>query len=164
MKVKVFMLFLCLLLVASVFAQKQNRVIGEVFGVKKIIDGEDPFASVQVRPVEKPGVLMLTCYVTDEDGAVSQVLKLSENSTIYFYVEYTATWNTNVAFHFILTGPEFLEYETDFFTARHKDYSYVGLYTGNDWKKGVYTLTVIAEQAKSLSGAECVAKCKFRFY
>ena len=164
MKVKVFMLFLCLLLVVSGFAQRQSKVIGERHGVKKITDGEESFASIQVKSEDKPGVLLLSCFVTDKEGFISQCLKLSENSTISFFIDYTATWNSNVRFHFIFTGPEYWEHKSNFYKVKYKDYSYVSLDTDNTWKKGIYTLTVIAEQAKSQSGADCVAKCKFRFY
>ena len=59
-----------------------------------------------------------------------------------------------------------LSYEvvTDWTSADYKDYNLTALQTNNNWLKGTYTLTVIAEQRKARSGAESICTCRVRLY
>jgi hypothetical protein len=164
MKGKIFLLFLSLLLIVSVFAQGQGKVTGESMGIKAVIEDDEPMVYPQVLTGDKPGIQTLTCYTTDEDGQIMQMIKLNQNDTIYWFIEYTAVYNTNVIFHYIWSGPEFFEYETDKYKGVYKNYNYVWVSTNNDWKKGTYTLTVIAENKLAKGGAETVATCRVRLY
>ncbi len=164
MKGKVFLLFLSLLLIVSAFAQDQVKVTGEQCGIKAIIDDGELMVYPQVVQGDKPGTQTLTCYSTDEDLQVMQMIKLSQNNTIYWFIEYTAVYNTNVRFHYIWSGPEYFEYETDTYEGKYQNYYYVYVSTNNNWKKGTYTLTVIAENRSSKSGAETIGTCRVRLY
>jgi hypothetical protein len=164
MKGKILLVFLSLLLIVSAFAQGQDKVTGEQGGIRAIIEDDEPMIYSQVTTGDKPGIQTLTCYATDEDLQVMQMIKLSQNKTIYWYIEYTAVFNTNVVFHYIWSGPEFFMYETDKYTGKYKNYNWVWVSTGNDWKKGTYTLTVIAENKSPKGGAEVVGSCRVRLY
>ncbi|MGB3861412.1 MAG: hypothetical protein WBF32_01275 [Candidatus Aminicenantaceae bacterium] len=165
MKGKAFLLFLCLLLVVSVSAQNQDKVIGVHTGVKAVIEDEDPGVVAQVTDPDKPGAQVLTCYAADEDGAQMQMIQLSANDSIYWVVEYTGVYlSAKASFHFIINGPEFFYYQTDFYDAKYKKYYFTALNTNTDWKKGTYTLTVIAQHNKNRSGAECIGSCIVRLY
>lgn len=165
MKEKAFLLFLCLLLVVSVSAQNQDKVIGVHTEVIKVIEDEDPGLVAQVNDPDKPGAQILTCYAVDEEGVQMQMIKLSENESIFWVVEYTGVYlNAKAKFHFIINGPEFFYYETDLTDVKYKQYYGTALETNNNWKKGTYTLTVIAQHNRTRSGAECVGSCIVRLY
>lgn len=164
MRGKILLVFLSLLLIVSAFAQGQDKITGEQCGIKAIIDDDESMVYPQVLQGDKPGIQTLTCYATDEDGEVMQMIKLSQNDTIYWFVEYTAVYNTNVVFHYIWSGPEYFEWETDRYSAAYKNYYYLWISTNNNWKKGTYTLTIIAENKSAKSGAETIGTCRVRLY
>jgi hypothetical protein len=164
MRGKILLVFLSLLIIVSAFAQDQSKITGEQCGIKAIIDDDEALVYPQVLQGDKPGIQTFTCYSTDEDGQVTQMIKLSQNDTIYWLIEYTAVYNTNVRFHYIWSGPEYYEYETDTYEGQYKNYYYVYVSTNNNWKKGTYTLTVIAENRSSKSGAETIGTCRVRLY
>lgn len=164
MKGKIFLLFLSLLLIVSVFAQGQGKVTGESMGIKAVIEDDELTVAPQILTRDKPGCQTLTSYVTDEDGQIMQVIKLSSNDEIYWFIEYTALFNTDVSFHFIWSGPEYFEYQTDWYDCNYKKYYYVWVSTNNKWEKGVYTLTIIAEHDNVRAGSEAVATCRVRLY
>jgi len=164
MKGRAILLFLCFLLVASVTAQDQNKVIGVHTEVKMVLEDEAPEVFAQVTTGDKPGTQMLACYTVDTEGYQWQMIKLSENEAISWVIEYTAVYNSDVRFHFIINGPEFFQYLTEWTPSKYKNYYATVLETNNDWKKGTYTLTVIAEHDKTRSGAESVGSCRVRLY
>ena len=164
MKGKAILFFLCFLLVVSGSAQYQDKVISIHTEVKAVIEDNQPEMYAQVLKGDKPGVQMMTCYTAGEDGIQWQMIDLSENSEIYWVVEYTAVFNTNVRFHFIISGPEFYQFYTPWYQANYRNYYMTVADTNNNWLKGTYTVTVIAEQAKTFSGAEIISTCRVRFY
>jgi hypothetical protein len=164
MKGKTILLFLCFLLVVSVSAQNQDKVVGIHTEVKAVVEDGQPEIYAQVLKGDKPGVQMLTCYTLDEVGDQWQMIDLAENEDIYWVIEYTAVYDTDVRFYFIMNGPEFYEVQTEWFPAKYKNYYYTALQTNNNWLKGTYTLTVVAEQKKARSGAESVSTCRVRLY
>ncbi len=164
MKGKAILLFLCFLLVASGSAQNQDKVIGVHTEVKAVLEDAQPEVYAQVAGGDKPGVQVMICYTADEDGDQWQMIDLSENSEIYWVVEYTAVFNTDVRFTFIVNGPEYYEVVTDWTPAKYKNYHLTALQTNNNWLKGTYTLTVIAEQEYARSGAESISSCRVRLY
>jgi hypothetical protein len=164
MRGKTLILFLCLFLVASVSAQNQDKVISIRTEAKMQYEGPEPEVYAQVTQGDKPGVQMLTCYTLDAVGDQWQMIKLSENPYIYWVVEHTGVFNTDVRFYFIMNGPEFYEVVTEWTEAKYKNYYQTILETNNNWKKGTYTVTIIAEQQKKRSGAESICTCRVRFY
>jgi hypothetical protein len=92
------------------------------------------------------------------------MIDLAENEYIYWVIEYTAVYDTDVRFYFIMNGPEFYETYTEWTPAKYKNYYVTILETNNNWLKGTYTLTVIAEQAKARSGAESICTCLVRLF
>jgi hypothetical protein len=164
MRGKIVFLFLCFLLVISVSAQYQDKVIGVHTEVKAVFDDGQPDVYAQVSKGDKPGVQMMTCYSADEDGVQWQMIDLSENSEIYWVIEYTAVYNTDIRFHFIMNGPEFYQVYTEWTQARYNNYYVTAVQTNNNWLKGTYTLTVIAEQRKTYSGAESISTCRVKLY
>ena len=164
MKGKAILLFLCFFLVVSVSAQYKDKVIGVHTEVKAVVEDGQPEVYAQVAGGDKPGVQILTCYTADEMGDQWQMIDLSENSEIYWVVEYTAVFNTNVRFTIIVNGPEYYEVVTEWYSAKYKYYHLTALQTNNNWLKGTYTLTVIAEQQKARSGAESIGSCRVRLY
>ncbi|MGD9344803.1 MAG: hypothetical protein PVH84_03005 [Candidatus Aminicenantes bacterium] len=165
MKGKSILLFLCFLLVISASAQNQDKVIGVHHEIKLAMEDENPEMITQVLQRDKPGAQILTCYTADDDGNLMQMIELSDTDTIYWVVEYTGVYyDADASFHFIITGPEFFYYQTDFFEAKYKNYYYAALETNDNWKKGTYTMTVIAELEKNRAGSECVGSCRVRIY
>jgi len=165
MKAKSVVLFLWFLLVLSAEAQNQDKVIGVHHEIKLAMEDKNPEMIAQVTQGDKPGVQILTCYNADEEGSLMQMIKLSENDSIFWIVEYTGVYyDADASFHFIITGPEFFYYPTDFFEAKYKNYYYTALETNNNWKKGTYTMTVIAELEKNRAGSACVGSCRVRLY
>ena len=164
MKNWAFIIFLCIFLVASVSAQYQDKVIGVHTEVKMVIEDEDLEVFAQVTTGDKPGAQMLTCYTLDVEGFQWQMIKLSENATISWVIEYTAVFNSDVRFQFIMNGPEYFQFLTDWTPSKYKYYYFTALETTNEWKKGTYTLTVIAEHDKTRSGAESIGSCRVRLY
>jgi hypothetical protein len=164
MKGKVSLLFLCILLVVSASAQNQDKVIGVHTEVKTIFEGQEPEVYAQVTRGDKPGTQMMACYTMDAEEYQWQMIKLSENESIYWVIEYTAVYNSDVRFHFIMNGPEYFQHSTDWTPSKYKNYYATALETNNNWKKGTYTLTVIAEHENTRSGAESIGMCRVRFY
>ncbi len=164
MRGKILLVFISLLLIVSAFAQDKGKITGEQCGIKAVIEEDEFLVYPQVLTGDKPGIQTLTCYSTDEDLQVMQMIKLNQNDTIYWFIEYTAVYNTDVVFHYIWSGPEFYEYETDKFEGLYKNYYYTWVSTNNNWKKGTYTLMVIAENKSAKGGAETVGTCRVRLY
>ncbi|HUU51502.1 MAG TPA: hypothetical protein VMW92_00625 [Candidatus Heimdallarchaeota archaeon] len=164
MKRMVFLLFLCFLLVTSVSAQQQDKVIGVHTEVKMVIEDEEPEVYAQVTTGDKPGTQMLACYAMDAEEYQWQMIELSENDKIFWVIEYTAVYNSDVRFHFIMNGPEFYQVLTSWTPSKYKTYYKTSLKTTNEWIKGTYTLTVIAEHRNNRSGAEAVGSCRVRLY
>ena len=164
MRGKAIFLFLCFLLVISVSAQNQDKVIGIRTEVKAVLEDGQPEVYAQVAKGDKPGVQILTCYTAGEDGIQWQMIDLSENYIIYWVIEYTAVYNTDVRFHFIINGPEFYQLYTEWTPARYNNYYMTVVETNNNWLRGTYTVTVIAEQRKPFSGAESLGTCRVKLY
>lgn len=165
--------FLMFLLVVPVFVLSQNqaaavhKVKRTTHGTRQVLaDGE--LAGIQAKKGDKARALLLSAtawalFTGETDPFISQVINLAEVDELQFYVDFTAVANTKVKFYFIFTGPEFWSYTDDeWYDAKSNSYDFFGLITTTDWKKGTYTLVVVAEQESLGSGAECVAMCVFR--
>jgi hypothetical protein len=164
---------LMFLLIAPVFiisqteATAQNKVKRTIHGTRKVLE-EGELAGIQAKKGDKARALLLAAtawalFTGDTDPFISQVIDLAEVDELQFYVDFTAVANTKVKFHFIFTGPEFWTYTDDeWYDAKSNSYDFYGLITTTDWKKGTYTLVVVAEPQTLSSGAECVAMCVFR--
>ena len=170
---KTLVLFLMLLLVAPVFLAsqtatvKKGKVIRTEHGTRQILGGEE-LAGIQAKKGDKARAVMLsaTTWATwpgEEDPYISQVVPLAEVEDIQFYADFTAVANTKIKLHFIFTGPEFWYYTDDeWYDAKTNSYDFFGLITNTDWKKGTYTLVIVAEPQTLSSGAECIAVCVFK--
>jgi len=164
MRKKVLSVCWSLFLIVSVFGQIPDRFTGQGFGTRGMIDDEGPMVYPLVTSRDKPGILVLNCYAMDANEISHTFIKLSDFETIYWTVDYTAVFNTSVVFHFIWSGPEYVEFETDSYPAKYKSFDFVWVSSSNRWEKGTYTFTVIAEDLTSKGGAETVATSRVRFY
>ena len=160
---------LCLLAVGFLSAQDVGKDVKETLGLKKSIKSDqnstDQFTlSAQALQRDKPRVLLLTSYVTDDYGDIMHCLKLNSTETISFWIEFTALAATDVKFHFIWTGPEFYWHETDWYSVKYNDYYYLSVDTNTDWLKGTYKLIIIAEQSVKGSGTQAMTECHLKLY
>lgn len=146
----------------------QEKVFIEKIGVKatpgKEMLGPDQYMNTESNQRERPRIVMYTSYVVDDEGYINHNLNLSQTSYIRFYVDYTAIYNTKVRFHFIISGPEYFEYTTSWYQAAYNKYYWLYLETNTNWQKGIYNVTVVAEQQTVGSGAECATNCTTEFY
>jgi len=166
---KTLVFFIMFLLVVPVLVISQNRaaakdkVIRTVHGTRQVL-ADEGLAGIQAKKGDKARALLLSAttwgkWPGEDDPWMSQVIPLAE----VFYADFTAVANTKVKFHFIFTGPEFWTYTDDeWYDAKSNVYDFFGLITNTDWKKGTYTLVIVAEPQTLSSGAECVAVCVFR--
>lgn len=149
-------------------AQDKPKGIQERLGAKEFIDKpfelDDPYAAVGAISGDKPRLIMLSSYITDDAGEISQCLRLSSTDLISFYVDFVSLKTTDVKFHFIWTGPEFYYYETEWYEAVKDEYYYLAVDTYPDWRRGIYKLIIVAEQGDTASGASCVIECVMQFY
>ena len=88
---KIVVLVLCLLAVGFLSAQDVGKDIKETLGTKKSIKSDeaavDQFsATAQALQRDKPRVLLLTSYITDDYGEIMHCLKLNSTETISFWI------------------------------------------------------------------------------
>lgn len=149
-------------------AQNNTKGIQERLSVKDMLNKpfefDDPYAAVEAASGDRPRLIMLSSYITNDAGEISQCLQLSSTDLISFYVDFMSLKTTDVKFHFIWTGPEFYYYETDWYEAIKDEYYYLAVDTYPDWRRGIYKLIIVAEQGDSASGASCVIECVMQFY
>jgi len=158
----------CLLFSSVLTGQENTKRIQERLGIKDMINKpfqfDDPYAAVEASRGDKPRVIMLSSYITNEEGEISQCLNLSSTDLISFYVDFMSLKTTDVKFHFIWTGPEFYYHETDWYEAVRDEYYYLAVDTYPDWRRGIYKLIIVAELGDTASGAPCVIECVMQFY
>lgn len=158
----------CLLFSSVLAGQENSKRIQERLCLRDMLNKpfqiDDPYAAVGAISGDKPRLIMLSSYITNEAGEISQCLDLSSTDLISFYVDFMSLKTTDVKFHFIWTGPEFYYYETDWYEAIRDEYYYLAVDTYPDWRRGIYKLIIVAEQGDSASGASCVIECVMQFY
>ena len=158
----------CLLFNTVLAGEENIKWIQERLGIKEMINKpfqfDDPYAVVEASSGDKPRVIMLSSYITNDVGEISQCLELSSTDIISFYVDFMSLKTTDVKFHFIWTGPEFYYFETDWYEAIRDEYYYLAVDTYPDWRRGIYKLIIVAEQGDSASGSSCVIECVMQFY
>jgi len=160
-----FSVSLALFLSLIVFSQAQNKEVREYYKFGKIIVEEQqaPDLFAQAKG-DKQRLVLLTCYASAENGTetFSNCIKLSEASSINYWLEIFALLKTKVRFHFAWTGPEYYTHTTDWFDWNKNESSFLIVSTNTDWKKGIYTIDIIAEIKEVGSGMglrkKCVAK------
>lgn len=164
MKHKFLLIILSLFLIGS--ATAEENVITEGHGTKAIFDDPEPISSIQIAQGDKPGVLCLDVYVSGSDGIPNHHFKSSTIDQVYFWIDYTATFNpVDVRFHYIIIGPGFYEtYTTDWTTARYNHYGWTWVRYSNPayFPRGTYTVIVIAEMDKNRGAQDPFAKAIFR--
>lgn len=171
MKIKSLALVLTVLLIVPLFGQKKAEQIYEGMIEKPIETATMPDFTPQVMKGEKPGVLITSVFAL-ADGSVDDfydvnMINYASTTDIYFFVTYTAMWNTDVKFHFVITGPQYFTYTTDIYKPRYNTKSYVYVYGAKNaffTKKGIYKLIVYAEQMAPFGGESIVCSCNIRVY
>jgi hypothetical protein len=166
MKYKFFVSIALFLLVIG-FSQAQDKGIREYYKFGKIIIEEqlDPNVFTQAKG-DKQRLVLMTCYASAENGTetFSNCIKLSEVSSINFWLEIFALLKTKVRFHFTWTGPEYYTHTTDWFDWNKNESSFLIVSTNTDWKKGIYTIDIIAETKEVGSGMGLRKKCVAKFF
>lgn len=171
MKFKSLILVLVCLLVIPVIGDDNSQLINEGVIEKPLETVTLPDFTPQVMKGEKPGVLITSVFVLS-DGEIEDfydvnMVNYSATNEVYLFVTYTAVWNTNVKFHFIITGPQYFTYTTSVYKPRYNTRSYVYVYGAKNsffTKKGIYKLIVYAEQMAPFGGEAIVGTCNFRVY
>ena len=155
----------------AVPSSAQEDVIKEGVIHKQFQNDGSPI-SIQVTKGDKTGVVLMTSWVTDGVKGASPTevnwIKYSDVDNLYFFVNFTALYSTQVRFRLLISGPEFYEYTSqNWIPATYKTSSYWykwGKKSEFFKAKGVYKLVIIAEQEKAYGGENCVASCTFRVY
>ena len=161
MKLKLFVVVLTLMLIVPTFAQE--KVIREEFGIKKVLDLDEEAASIQLLS-DKARAVSLVTFLWVTGPYPEHMIKLSQVDTIHFYTDFVVTKPTNVRFHYTWSGPEFLTATSDWYSTKRNTWYTFFFYTGNNWAKGMYDLTVCIEQASPASGAEGTNSCVYRLW
>jgi len=163
MKGRIFLLVFVLLF--SVFAYGGTEEVVVTWGTKGIIGNQDVITPLALQR-DRPRVVLLVSYLSKGNTEPCQVQKLSDISKLFFYVEYTALFNTKIRFTFICTGPYFFTHTTDWWeataTVNSYDFLAIGLWDISKWKKGTYSMVVIAEQKILGGGDDCVSTNVFK--
>lgn len=150
----------------SAFIYASTDDVVEEWGIKKVIEGQDLISPMALQR-DRPRAVLLNCYLVDDAQHVSSVVQRANTSYLKFYIDYTALFNTKVRFHFIFTGPEYKTHDTtSWYDATVNTYSWVSVEFDNpmSWKKGTYSLVVIAEQKILGAGDDCVVRSVFKLY
>jgi len=135
--------------------------------------------SVNALKQDKARVVLMAAsvwiYDASTDSETMQHIFKQNSDMATIYVDFSAVLNTDVRFHVIFAGPEYLAYDDVdnngnevWYPAKYKtsDYFEENVYwvsfLPDEWKKGTYKLVIIAEQKTLGSGAESVFECVFR--
>ena len=152
------------LMVGFTATQENQKIIDQGIRIVEVLE-EETGMSTQILKADKPRVQVLDVYPVPDDIAPIRWIKAVDYDYLNFYVEFTAVFNSNVRFHFIWTGPEFYSFTTDWISATYKVFGFYYLISYmSDWKKGTYSLVVVAEQKIPGSGAECLGETVFRIF
>jgi len=165
MKIKLLVVALTLMLVVPAFAQE--KVIGEELRIKKVLNLDEEGASIQLLTDKARAVNLLVSLWPDYGTAnyyPGHLVKLSQANYLDFYTDFLVTKPTNVRFHYTWNGPEFLTATSDWYSTKRNTWYTFFFYTGNNWAKGMYDLTVSIEQASPASGAEGTNSCVYRLW
>ena len=161
----------CFLLTATMFAQDE---VGEAV-IHRSMDGDESLMQVQIAKGDKQGAMLSSCWAISDfnenlgfDDVEVNWINLANTSSVFFFVNYTAQYTTNVRFRMVVTGPEFyMRTSETWYGAKYKTNSLYYVYgpKSNFFKtKGEYTVIFIAEQQKPYGGSDLVASCKIRVY
>jgi len=130
MKHKFLLIILSLFLIGS--APAKDNVVGERHGTKAIFDDAEPISSIQIRRGDKGGPVIFDVYVSDDDGIPQPYFNRNNMNEVWIWVDYSASSNVDVRFHFTITGPMFFTtYTTDWYTARYNNADWVAIYWTN---------------------------------
>ncbi len=162
------LMVIAVLLIASVgLADQNDRVV--IRKELKVLGSVDPEISMMATGDKEKLMVYNVFPISSADGLTLDVfhnisLNMAKNYGISFTVELGGLKATEAALHYVFTGPEFFTESSDWFDVNKNFYYFYYYDLLGSWKRGVYTLTVIAEEDNGASGAGCVATCRFRIY
>jgi len=168
MRKKILGIFLVLLLVSPIMPQNEGIKEGLIYSPWS---EELPLASVQLTKGEKTGVMLSSAFVMADadinaiDATAMNWIDYSKATDLYFNVNHTAQYNTQIRFHLMIAGPEFFYWVSDWYQIKYKS-NYVWYLWGDKAyflkKTGHYKLVIVAEQKGITGGSECVSSCTFK--
>ena len=169
MKKKVLILIVCILFIGTLQARQNYGDFNIKLIEKGVIDSDQPSPypdmSIQLAGKNKPRLNLLSIYISDDAGVVSNAVKLSRTGWLDFNLEFMSYYNTNVKFHYIFTGPEFLHFYDEDWSRVKSNTIYQSQMTSFDsWKLGMYKLIIIIEIKQLGSGVELSKECNFILY
>jgi len=150
----------------------QEKYFTNAFKVLYEPDFEEPEVEIQLSSGDKDKIATYNVIVFSSLDGIEEEwthqIKVSHarNYGLIFWIAFGGLKSCKVRFHMIWSGPEFIEFTTDWQQVKTNGIYYVGAVSlGESWTKGVYTLAVLAEISGSPnSGANQVETCKFRIY
>ncbi|MBN2254288.1 MAG: hypothetical protein JW736_01130 [Deltaproteobacteria bacterium] len=146
--------------------QAEDWVLSVKLGPEKGSDAvrsADPLSpGVQRLSADSPVIVFLRSMIQDDKGHTQNWVELAKAKKIIFWGEFSSLADTKVRFHFIWTGPEFRTLTTNWYSTKANTLSWVSVSTDTKWKKGIYSLTIIAQQRSLGSGLGCVRECIFK--
>ncbi len=161
-------LAITVLLIASIgLADQNDRVV--IRKELKVLGSLEPELSMLATGDKEKLMLYNVFPISSADGVTLDVfhnisLSMAKDYGISFAVELGGLKATEAQVHYVFTGPEFFTESSDWFDVNKNFYYFYYYDLLGSWKKGVYTLTVIAEEDNGASGAGCVVTCRFRIY
>jgi hypothetical protein len=143
MKNKLLIIIICILFVGTLQAQQKKGNVSFKLIEKGVIDSglysPYPDMSTQLTNNNKPRLNILSIFLSDDSGMVSNAIKFSRTGWIDFNFEFFSYYSTQVKFHYIFTGPEFWYFEDDTWSSLNKNTIYQSQLTSfDDWKLGTY--------------------------
>ncbi len=143
---KTFALILVLLLAGFLTAADKSVTVKT--GKKVMPKTQNSMATVQddsLAPPPDGNIVLLTSYVTGDNGEIANCISLFSTETLNHYVDYVSYVPQMVRFHFIWTGPEFYQHTTDWMITGAGEFSWMNVTTSTNWLPGTYKLVIIME-------------------
>jgi hypothetical protein len=119
---------------------------------------------------DKTGVVIFcptvfALYYGENEYYQTQMFRNYDVQKLRFYIDYTSYNGSAVRFHYIIIGPEYEAYSTDWYRPKKNKYYYYYIEFNNpSFTKGLYKLVVFAETATLSAGLESSGECLFRVY
>jgi hypothetical protein len=169
MKKKLLILIVCILFIGTLQAQQKDRHFNIKLLEKGVIDSDQfspyPDMSIQLLGRNKPRLNLLSIFLSDDAGVVSNAVKFSRTGWLDFNLELLSYYTTDVKFHYIFTGPEFWYFSDEDWSKLRPNTIYQSQLTSfDDWKLGTYKFVILIEIKQLGSGVELVKECNFILY
>ena len=168
MKKKLLIVFVCFILIGSLYAQEKERNFTTKLIEKGVFNPDQPLypeMGVQLLNKYKPRVGFLGMFASDDGGTASNAILFSRTAWLDFNFEFLSYYNSNVRFHYIFNGPEFWYFADTSWSSIKKNRIYMHQLTSFDnWLLGLYNLTIIVEIQNMSSGDGTVLSSGFLLY